>query len=206
MKTLAELNSLPEPLNEATEIKLLEDRTEENRNALLLANLREGTKFANAVARGMIPIDELFSVAAEAILRAIKNYETQETHTPLLSYAKSYIRGGVNKAWRSRDVVDYGDDIPEKPLEPWNTMEESIDPDFEAIDTRERMEWVKPHMSKLSETERRVLVLLFEAKLSGAQIGRMLGCTRANIRETRLRALKKIRGGLYREGRLYEND
>jgi RNA polymerase sigma factor (sigma-70 family) len=204
MKTLTELNALPDPLEAPEEIRLLSDRSEDNRNTLLLANLREGTRFANAVCRGMIPLDELFSVAAESLLRAIKNYKTQPTHVPLLSYAKSYIRGGVNQAWRSRDVVDYGDDIPEKPLEPWNTSEECVDPDFEGIDNRERMEWVKPHLSKLSELERRTLVLLFESKLTGAQIARMVGCTRANVREIRLRALKKIRAGLYREGRLYE--
>jgi RNA polymerase sigma factor (sigma-70 family) len=205
MKTLAELNTLPEPLCEAEEIRLLADRTDENRNTLLLANMRDGTKFANAVCRGMIPMDELFSVTAEALLKAIQNYKTQPEHISLLSYAKSYIRGGVNAAWRSRDVVDYGDEIPEKPLEPWNAIEDYVDPDFDGIDTRERMEWIKPHLDKLSELERRTLVLLFEAKLTGAQIGRMVGCTRANVREIRLRALKKIRAGLYREGRLYES-
>lgn len=206
MKTIDELNNLPDELTPEREADLLarKDAEESAAQDLILHTLKAATRFASAVNRGAFPVDELFSLAGTALLAAVRNYRVGPEPVRLLVYAKPYIRGEINKAWRLRDPIDYGSEIPEKSPDGGHESlsEEVVDPEFDRIHLREQWDLVSPHFYRLSETERRVLVLLYQAELTGAEIGRMIGCTRANIRETRLRALRKLRGALYRERKL----
>jgi RNA polymerase sigma factor (sigma-70 family) len=214
MRTIKEINQLPDELTVEEELRLLgiKDKSIEARNTLVERSLKSATRFAHALLKGQIPLDEIFSIAGMALMRAVKNYRLNPTgnNARLLVYAKPYIRGEIIKAWRLRDPLDYGPDIPDKSSEPEPDLEDSVmsetsdGPDFDLIHMHERQKMVKPHFDKLSETERRILILQFEARLNGAEIARMLGCTRANIREARNRALMKIRHALIREGKFDE--
>lgn len=200
--------SLPEPLTTEEERQLLcADRADNSvRDQLLLHTLKDAIKYAGSCCRGLIPNDELMSLCSVALINAIKNYDPEhEKQLRLMQFAKPYIRGQLQKTWRERNPVSYGADIPDKVGDENIESipeEEHEDPDFDGIHVRERWEWVKPHFSKLSETEARVLILLYESRFNMADIGRMLDCTRENVRITKNRALKKIRNGLYRERKL----
>lgn len=206
MKTARELNQLPNELTVEQELDLLREGSQDARDQLLLHTVKAATRYASALVRGKMPLDELFSMASVALLRAIPRYTFKEGRDPvrLLVYTKPYIRSEIAKAWRFRDPVNFGrEDIPEAcamlAFDLEQVQDEGGGPDFDLIDLHERWAIVEPHLKKLSETERRVLVLIYESRLSGPEIGRMLGFTRANVREVRNRALKKIRKALYIE-------
>jgi RNA polymerase sigma factor (sigma-70 family) len=209
MKTARELNQLPNELTVEQELALLREGSQDARDLLLLHTVKSATRYASALVRGRMPLDELFSMASLALLRAIPKYTFKEDRKPvrLLVYAKPYIRSEIAKAWRFRDPVNFGrEDIPEAcailayDLE--QVQDEGGGPDFDLIDLHERWAVVEPHLKKLSETEKRVLILLYEARFAGPEIGRMLGFTRANVREVRNRALRKVRKSLYTEGKM----
>lgn len=201
---------LPEALDETTERELLRlDRSDlEIRNKLLLHTLKDAIKYASSCCRGMLPIDELMSLCSVALIKAIDNYDLKHpSKLRLMPFAKAYIRGQIQIAWRDRNPVEYGHDIPEQTqnenADIASEERDYADPAFDLIDMHEKMEWVKPHLDKLSETERRVLILRFEGGFSLAEIGQMLSCTRQNILMTQERALKKIRNGLFRERKFF---
>lgn len=194
------------PLSEEREL-LRQDRTQEEvRNKLLLHSLKDGLKYAATCCEGKIGYDELLSLVTIAVLQAIKNYDLSHTaDLTLIQFAKSYIRGEVKRYWKNLNIVNYGDKIPaDTSTETLDSIRETEIEDFDwtGINVRERWGWVQPHYDKLTETERRVLILIFESRFSLSDIGRMFDCTRENIRTTKLRALMKIRNGLYREKKL----
>lgn len=215
MKTINDVNqTFPEPLTPEKERELLARKSEENsRNLLLLHNMREAVRYGCAVAHWRLPVCEIVSLAAEALLRSIDRYTFRDDKSPkpLINYARACIRGRVVEAWRFRNPVEPGDTVTENlyadqsedPAEAVMRREDGLDecvsPEFDAIDIRERMEIIRPHFKKLRESEKRILILLFESRMTGADIARMLGCSRANIRETKVRSLRKIRQGLMRE-------
>lgn len=200
---------LPQALPQGEELELFRQDREnpEVRNKLLLHALRDSLKYAATCCEGKIPYDELMSLCTNALIQAIRNYDLQhESGLTLIQFSKPYIRGEIRRYWKRLNVVNYGTKLPA------DTSTEQLenvpqfdyqDPDFEGIHMRERWEWVKPHFDKLSETERRVLVLLFESRFTLAEVGRMLDCTRENIRTTKNRALMKIRKGLYCKRKLF---
>jgi RNA polymerase sigma factor (sigma-70 family) len=217
MTTSQIINRLPDELTPEVEEKLLalKEVNQGARDMLVERTLKAATRFAATLTKGQLPLDEIFSIAGMALMRSVKNYRLKKDgskNARLLTYSKPYLRGEIIKAWRLRDPVDYGANIPDKLSEPEPDVEtmrvdsafsilEIDGPDFDLIHQHERMEMVKPHFDRLSETEQRILTLQFEARLSGVEIAKMLGCTRANIRESRNRALKKIRHALLWEGK-----
>ncbi|MHC4648528.1 MAG: sigma-70 family RNA polymerase sigma factor [Planctomycetota bacterium] len=213
MRTIKEINQLPDELSAEDELKLLQqkDTSAAARDELVERTLKSAIRFASSLTKGRLPLDEVFSIAGMALMRSVQNYVVRDKdNARLLTYTKPYLRGEIIKAWRLRDPLDYGADIPEKIHEPEPDIEVAIEeeaegPDYDLIHQHERWAMVEPLLDRLlSETERRILVLQFEARLNGAEIARMIGCTRANIRESRNRALKKIRLALYREGKINE--
>jgi RNA polymerase sigma factor (sigma-70 family) len=173
------------------------------RDRLLMCSLRDAMKYASTVSEGKIEYSELMSLCTLALLRAIHNYDpSHKAKLSLMQFAKPFIRGEVKRYWKRLNVISYGSRLPEDTstelLE--NVIDyETVDPDFEKIHANERWQWVLPHHEKLSETERRVLTFIFYSRFSLADIGRMLDCTRENVRVTKNRALMKIRKGLYRD-------
>jgi RNA polymerase sigma factor (sigma-70 family) len=211
MRIEDEINRLPDELSWEDEQKLLRSKTTDSRDKLLQHTLKSATRFATTVVRGRIPLDEVFSLVSYALLLAIPKYRQRrgQRAVRLLTYAKAYIRREVAQAWRARSPVNYKSHPPEENLTVafsyYEELSETVDegPDFDQIDLNEKWQLVEPHLKRLSETERRVLILLYDARLSGPEIGRMLGFTRANVREARNRAFRKIRKALYCEGKLY---
>lgn len=213
MRTIKEINTLPDELTPEEELTLLrrKDKDVEARNTLVERTLKSAIRFTTTMTRGRLPLDEAFSISGMALMQAVEKYKLKEDRKParLLTYSKPYLRAEIAKAWRIRDPIDYGELIPEKTGEPDPDLENAVEddesgPDFDLIHQHERWEMVKPHLERLSETERRILVLQFDARLNGAEIAKMVGCTRANIREARNRALKKIRHALLWEGKFDE--
>lgn len=214
--TSEELNGMPEPLDPGEEFTLLADKGVEARNKLLIHTLKAAARYAAALTRGQLALDELVSLSAVALLKAIEKYDARRhkktgrtTPTRLIIYSKSFIKHEVSESWRLREPVNYGRrDIPEEPVEAIEldtVAAEGGGPDFERIDLNERLDLIKPHFNKLTELERRVLTLIFESRIPGPEIGRMLGFTRANVHEIKLRGLRKIRNGLMKERRLFNS-
>jgi RNA polymerase sigma factor (sigma-70 family) len=205
MRTIKQINTLPDELTPEEELTLLKkkDTNVEARNVLVERTLKAAIRFTTALTKGRLQLDEAFSISGMALMRAIEKYKLKADRKPvrLLTYAKPYLRSEIARAWRIRDPIDYGALIPNKLSEPEPDLDtviedESPGPDFDLIHQHDRMELLKPHFDRLSETEKRILTLQFESRLSGSAVARMLGCTRANIREARNRALKKLRHAL----------
>jgi RNA polymerase sigma factor (sigma-70 family) len=202
-------NQLPaQPLPREDEQRLLRSGKEdlEARDTLLLHAMRGALKYSSTVSEGKIDLSELMSLCTTALMGAISNYDPEhKSRLSLMQFAKPFIRGEVRRYWKRLNIVNYGANIPEdtstEQLENIQQVE-TVDPDFDTIHAHERWEWVEPHLKKLSETELRVLCLIYESRFTLADIGRMLECTRENVRITKNRALKKIRNGLYRNRKL----
>lgn len=178
----------------------------EARDTLLLHAMRDALKYSAAVSEGKIDPAELMSLCTTALMGAIANYDVgHKSHLSLIQFAKPFIRGEVRRYWKRLNIVNYGAHLPEdtstEQLENIQQIE-TVDPDFDTIHAHERWQWVEPHLKKLSETELRVLCLIYESRFTLADIGRMLQCTRENVRITKNRALRKIRKGLYRNRKL----
>lgn len=225
-----EISRLPNLLPQEEELRLLKikDQDEEAFKKLIEHTLKSAVRFLQSLT-DKLPIQELFSCAGMALMKATKNYDVSKAtsghHATLFTYAKPYLKREIVDAWKSREITSYGKNLPEKTLEfvssevyddetlyegvptedsEPETLCTSDGPDFDQIHANERMEAVRRQLSKLSETEYRVLVLQFDAGLSGEEIGKALGCTRSNIREARNRAIKKICNGLLRERKYLE--
>jgi RNA polymerase sigma factor (sigma-70 family) len=204
-------NALPEQrLPKDDEQRLLRVSKEdiEARDTLLLHAMRDALRYSSTVCEGKIDHSELMSICTVALMSAIRNYDPEhKRQLTLIQFSKPFIRGEVRRYWKQLNIVNYGTKLPaDTSTEQLENLPyvETVDPDFESIHAHERWEWVEPHLKKLSETERRVLLLIFESRFTQADIGRMLNCTRENIRVTLNRALMKIRKGLYRNRKLFD--
>jgi len=220
MKT--NIESLPDKLSYQEEIELLKrsvNGCEESRCRLVESTLKDATKLVASITNNTFGMAEAMSIAGAALMRAVRNYRffgSAKNPTRFFTYARPYLRGEITAAWKLRCPVSYGrHGPPEKVVQediPIETIPDNFDdtdesgPNYDLIHIHERWEMVKPHLNKLSETERRILTLQFFSGLDGVQIGNMLGCTRANVREARNRALKKIRHALIREGKYNVNE
>lgn len=70
---------------------------------LVLHNMREAFYYAQQCCRGKLPDDEIYSAIYEALCHAARNFKPGGIR--FFGYSKPYIRGGLNKVWRAKDVV-----------------------------------------------------------------------------------------------------
>lgn len=70
---------------------------------LALHNMREAFNYAQHCCRGKLSADEIYSAIYEALCHAARNFKPGGIR--FFGYAKPYIRGGLNKVWRAKDVV-----------------------------------------------------------------------------------------------------
>jgi RNA polymerase sigma factor (sigma-70 family) len=172
---------------------------------LILGTMRAAMGFVRSECRNRIPPCEQFSIAAECVTKAVEGYVPQSKGHRLMSYAIPFMRGAVAQYWRDTNVVRYGRDIPEKadPLNPPAPLVSMmVDPCFEEINLRERLKAVQPYIARLTESERRILVMHYEAGFTLADIGEMTGVTRAATQQMHAQALRKIRNMLIDSGTL----
>lgn len=189
-------------LTAAEEAELIRQDPTGGMENVLLHTLRPATEFVRRRCRNRFPEDEQFSIASQALLKASEHFSI-EHNTRFFDYAKPFLHGGVVQAWRERDPVKFGETIPEKPdpLNPPQPLEpDSYVPDFAEIDTEEKMGVLRPYLAKLSEAERRVLILFFEAGYALVDIAKMCCVTRSAIQRTHALALRKLRNMLMDAG------
>jgi len=159
--------------------------------------LSESLSFVKAVCRDMLPADEQLSIAGNTLMRVVETWE--EAKGDFMGYAKPFLRGAVRQAWRDMEVVAFGDDTPEKadPLNPPEALEPTEeDFNFSDMTTRERIEALRPYLQRLTEPERRTLVLVYEGGFSFQEIGDMFAITRAAVQRTHGKALMQVRNWL----------
>jgi len=219
------LDGLPEegsmtPLSEdylATKIQ--QHQNEEDKNTLVLHNMREGIKYAMGVSKNHLPEDEIMSTVYLALSKASKNFKPGGIR--FFGYAKPYIRGEVCLLWKQKDVVKNSSmheslegppplrrftrhSAEEEQEETCTEKESRLDedyvlPDYKGIDLREKWEMVEPLMNKiLNERENMVLQLFYIGGMSFHTIGQKLvpKMDRPAIQHIHLRALKKLRTAL----------
>jgi RNA polymerase sigma factor (sigma-70 family) len=228
------LSSLPEAkLTIAQEIACA--RTEKGREKLVLHTMRDAFYYAKGVSRSLLPDDELFSLAYSAVRHAANNYKPERNHrfakSRFMGYAKPYIRGEISRAWRARDTVKngvtvsmqssreigevgefLGDSVLASPIRLEDCFNDvcagtfAVEPEFDAIDLRERWAMVKDVIDReLSDQEKMVLDLFYRGGFDFSKIGKMLGVSRSAIQFTHVRALKKVRCALMKNGRLFNS-
>lgn len=185
---------------------------------LILHNMREGFFYARHVCRGRLPEDEVYSLVYAALAHAAKNYRPgTKISIRFFAYAKPYIRGGICRAWRAKDVVknskgeesieasinSTSESDTEEENQKWEA-EQSVEPEFESIHMAEQFELLKPLVqSVLSDQERMVIELKYFGHYNFEEIGKQLGVTRSAIQNCHARALRKLRVAITRQSKLF---
>jgi RNA polymerase sigma factor (sigma-70 family) len=194
--------------------------------SLVMHNMREAILYAGRCARGRIEPGDLFSLCYTALGKAAPRFRPGGIR--FFAYAKQDIRGEIARYWKSLDVVknssehesethpqvirknftsgaeegeEEGHELDVEAIEP-----QFSEPEFEAINVRERWSIVAPLLHKyLNERERMVLSLVYESGFNFEQIRNLVVPTvsRSAIQNTHGRALRKIRNALFREKKLY---
>jgi len=199
--------------------KIQQHQNEEDKNTLVLHNMREGIRYAMGVSKNHLPEDEIMSTVYIALSKASKNFKPGGIR--FFGYAKPYIRGEICLLWKQKDVVKNAsrhESIEGKPplrrVNYFSDQEQEVEkvdekdhrldedfvlPDYKGIDLREKWEMVEPLMNKiLNERENMVLQLFYIGGMSFHTIGQKLvpKMDRPAIQHIHLRALKKLRTAL----------
>jgi RNA polymerase sigma factor (sigma-70 family) len=194
--------------------------------SLVLHNMREGFFYARHLSRGKLAEDEVFSAVYIALEHASRNYKPgTKPGIRFFAYAKPYVRGGLSRLWKSKDVVknahhesldvptidtsariDRDDDPATMDMDcKWET-EEHADPEFALMHLRERLEAVRPAMkSVLSDHERLVIELTYFGHYNFEEIGEKLGVSRSAVQNAHTRAMRKLRSTLSRKRELFSS-
>jgi RNA polymerase sigma factor (sigma-70 family) len=224
------LDGLPkEPWTRDQENRAARSGKESLLNEMILRNMREALFYARKIARGAMPDGELFSTCYAALKKATKTFKPGKIR--FFAYCKVFLRGAIALEWKSKDVVARASlhETPSKPKltapkvlpedeedeasKSFNSCDESqeaiepesVDPDFQSIDTHERWALIQPLIKEvLNENEQMVLELHYQSGWNFERIGETLGVTRSGVRETHLRALKKVRCALLEKGALFD--
>jgi RNA polymerase sigma factor (sigma-70 family) len=219
-------NSLPsEKLTPEQEGALVKKNTEDAFIELAMANMREGVIYARHITRGLLEDDEIISVCYETLLRNAKRFRPGIIR--FFAFAKPGIRGAFSRNWKKKDTVKNGETVsidwrPPPPIDMDNHSLEDVtnelakqnpipeseitQPDFDGVFIRERWELVSGVIAlKLNEQETMIINLAFRCGLNYAEIGRMLGVSRAACQGVASRALKKVRCELLRRKRLFND-
>lgn len=212
------LNGLPEinSLTLAQENKLATSCNPDDKSILVLSAMREAFFYAKQCCRSKLPEDEVFSSCFESLSHAAKNFKPDRIR--FLGYAKPYVRGGLSKVWRSKDVVrnkkgEWHDELSLRPPRDGgeaetedadgltgvilrrNMMESApiCNPEIDSIQLREEYEIIKPMFKQLTDKEQSVIVLRYRSGFTFERIGALLGTSPADSQVTHARALKKLR-------------
>lgn len=78
--------------------------TDSSPETLALYNMREAFYYAQHCCHGKLTDDEIYSSVYGALCHAARNFKPGGG-LRFFGYAKPYIRGGLSKVWRSKDVV-----------------------------------------------------------------------------------------------------
>lgn len=180
--------------------------TDIQRAKLVEDTLVPATTYVRSVCRDRFPSDEQASIAGMVLMRAVETFNPKQGD--FLIYAKPALRGAVNQAWRDREPVSYGEEIPERAADEGLSAQDledslmgSCDPDWRGIDIRERFEALRPVLKRLEEHELRVLILHYNAGWSFSLIAQRCRVTRSAVQRTHAVALRKIRNLLIDSGK-----
>lgn len=191
------------PLSAPEESRLALVGTPEAREELVLRSLKPALRFVHMVCRGSLPPEEMLSIAGVTLMRIVESYDPVRGR--LINYARKFLAGAVAQAWRDRDPVSFGDEIPDKESEPdreqiEELLEGQVEPAWNQIDCNERMEVVRPYIDRLSDDETTVLVLTYESGFTYAATARLTGLSRSMIHRRHDEALRKIRNWMMDDG------
>jgi RNA polymerase sigma factor FliA len=103
------LKGIPsEKLNIEQEDALAREATPESLEKLLMHNVREAFFYARHFCHGKLPEEEILSAVYKALSRAVRNYKPgTKAGIRFFGYAKPYVRGGIFKEWKFKDVVKH---------------------------------------------------------------------------------------------------
>lgn len=200
---------------------------ERDYDRLILHNLREAVLYTGRCCRGAIEPGELLSLCYAALRKSAPRFRSGGI--TFLAYSKADLRGEISRHWKSQDCVrnSYFHESADEPTirrtslisgaeegetftaawEGADVLEENYsEPEWGAIEMRERMALIRPIMdSVLNERERTVVQLTYESGFSFEQIAGLMvpRVCREAIRMTHERALRKVRNALLRNKRLY---
>lgn len=210
------LEGLPEihQLSEADEAKL----ARRDRTSLVLHTMREAFIYAKKCCNGALSDDDIYSLCYRALSASAKRYRPARGR--FFAYSKVNIRGQISREFRRKDVVK-NSSLHESPDQPpvitkhvlldgvgmahddhetdiLNPLEvPSVEPEFEAIEIRERMRLVTPLIrSRLTKHERMVIELRYDSGFDLQKIGTLLGVSRQAVEHHHSNAIMKLRRAL----------
>lgn len=195
-------------------------RSADGRSNAVLHNMREAFAYAKYLCKSRMADGAIFSLVYSALSNAARRYRPSMNKrfakSRFFGYAKPYIRGELSRTWKKQNVVPNSRCISLEAL--WASMaaeerengpqdneampiyDTAVEPEFDAIHTRERWEIVAPIMHKtLTCQEKMVIDLYYYGQFSFEDIGKMLEISRSAVQITHTRAIKKLGNAVARE-------
>jgi len=186
---------------------------------LVLHTMREAFIYARQCCRGGLSDDDIYSLCYAALTSAVKRYKPAKGR--FFAYAKVFVRGQISRSWKRLDVVKHssmhhedsimssqmmnlpeffeGEDVNSNPLDKVGCVE----PEFDAIEIRERMRLVRPLMkTRLTKHEQMVIELRYESGFDLQKIGTLFGVSRQAVEHHHSNAIMKLRRALMLRGQL----
>lgn len=223
-----------ETLDEKEEFALADEIQKHGREAdvirLVMANLQHAVAYTTNFCKRRLSEQELISLCYETMMKNARRFKSGGLR--FFAFTKIGLRGAVYRHWTSESVVrnateisslslmeeytiehdnflfESGDDNAEHHPPPWEaTFNQIVQPDFDAINTRERLEAIKPVMDKVLTTHEKMIIdLSYIQGLNNCQIGDLLDVSRERIRQIKEESLRKVRCELLEKGRLLNGD
>lgn len=111
-----------------------------SRKDLVLHSMRQAFFYARQCCRRAIPDDEIFSICYATLTAAAGNFEASPGGLRFFAYSKAYIRGGLHRSWKGKDLVPH---TPRNNLIGLEDMDETdeqtvfVEPDTKTIHAKE---------------------------------------------------------------------
>jgi RNA polymerase sigma factor (sigma-70 family) len=189
-----------------------------NKTSLVLHTMREAFIYAKKCCNGALSDDDIYSLCYRALMASARRYKPARGR--FFAYSKVNIRGQISREFRRKDVVKnasmHESDETPKCLTPKHVLLEGFthgdehetdipsfpdlgvsEPEFDAIEMRERMRLVRPLIkSRLTKHERMVIELRYDSGFDLQKIGDLLGVSRQAVEHHHSNAIMKLRRAL----------
>lgn len=205
---------LPEKITLEEEQLLIKKGTAAAKLKIVMANMREAVKYCHGLTQngGELHTDEIMSLCYTVLCASVERFKPG--YSRFFAFSKPRLRGAICRNWKTRDVVKHSKTVPldeaketpsqkprvltneERPEDEWphELSSQIVEPDYSEIFQHEELEPIKEIIeTKLNEQERMVIDLAFKAGFNFAEIGRLLGVSRAATQSTAQRAISKIK-------------
>ena len=201
--------TLPPPLGTAEETRLLREGGQENRNKLIVHNLRLVVYIARKFDSAAVNIEDLISIGTIGLIKAVNTFRPDK-NIKLATYASRCIENEIlmylRRTARLKSEVSFDEplntDFEGNELLLSDVMGTSAESVYGGVEDRAEKELLKDALTKLSERERKIMFLRFG--LSGGEemtqkdVADMLGISQSYISRLEKKIIQRLKKEILR--------